>query len=71
MIGPAPVCLKCIHYNDDLTCKAFPNGIPDEVVFNGNDHAQPIEGDNGIQFEPVGRKTSKARTFDDVMKNKR
>ena len=51
MIGPAPVCLQCKHYNNDLTCKAFPNGILDEIIMDGNDHLEPIKGDNGIQFE--------------------
>jgi hypothetical protein len=51
MIGPAPICLQCKHYNNDLTCKAFPNGILDEIIMDGNDHLEPIKGDNGIQFE--------------------
>jgi hypothetical protein len=33
-------------------CKAFSDGIPDEILLMGNDHMEPIEGDNGIQFEP-------------------
>lgn len=32
-------------------CKAFPGGIPEEILMRENDHMQPIEGDNGIQFE--------------------
>ena len=34
-------------------CAAFPNGIPIEIAFGGNDHTSPYEGDNGIQYEPT------------------
>lgn len=35
------------------TCKAFPDGdgIPEEILMRKNDHLEPFEGDNGIQFE--------------------
>jgi hypothetical protein len=32
-------------------CKAFPQGIPDEIAFGNNLHLKPVEGDNGIQYE--------------------
>ena len=32
------------------TCKAFPNGIPDEIAYGDNEHTSPYEGDNGIQY---------------------
>lgn len=50
-IGASPVCRQCIHYHGNLTCKAFPEGIPDVVIMDGNDHTKPIEGDHGILFE--------------------
>jgi len=31
-------------------CRAFPNGIPDDIAYGDNLHLKPIEGDNGIQF---------------------
>jgi hypothetical protein len=34
-----------------LKCKAFPEGIPDEILINGNKHNKPFKGDKGIQFE--------------------
>lgn len=33
-------------------CKAFPGHIPDEVLMNQVDHRKPIDGDDGVQFEP-------------------
>jgi len=39
--------------SDVLCCKAFPSGIPDEVLQGENDHREPYPGDNGIRFEPI------------------
>jgi hypothetical protein len=35
------------------TCKAFPDGIPEEIWIGKNDHKNSYPGDNGIQFEPI------------------
>jgi len=52
-----PICQKCKHFNrkeyGKFKCKAFPNGIPDEIVFSEFDHTKPHPSDNGIQFEPL------------------
>ena len=40
--------------NDEGTipvCKAFPKGIPKDVVWGDNPHIKPIRGDNGIQYK--------------------
>jgi hypothetical protein len=34
------------------TCDAFPDGIPDDVLFGDRPHTKPIAGDNGLQYEP-------------------
>lgn len=56
MIGPPPVCVRCVHYRGGseagLTCAAFPEGIPQSVIIEGNDHREPIVGDHGIRFAP-------------------
>ena len=57
MIGAAPVCLGCKHFHreakEGLTCDAFPEGIPDSILQGDSDHREPVEGDHGIQFEPL------------------
>lgn len=50
----APICLDCKHYhNGDLgfSCKAYPEGIPKEIMTGEIDHKKPYKNDNGIQFE--------------------
>lgn len=54
----APICMECQHYNrtnfEGLTCAAFPEGIPDEIIIEGNNHSEPLaDQDNEIVFEQV------------------
>ena len=44
-------CANCKHYKSKLTCEAFPDGIPSDVVTTNRLHDKPIDGDDGIQFE--------------------
>lgn len=51
-------CLECqfllkVVDRKGLRCKAFPSGIPDEILQNDHDHLEPYLGDNGIQFQPI------------------
>ncbi len=51
-------CLDCKNYkgkdaDDKHFCKAFPEGIPEEIFWNKTEHNESIEGDNGITFEPL------------------
>ena len=53
------ICMNCTHnllFKSGLLklhCKAFPDGIPDEILFGKNDHIEPVIGDNGIQFDLI------------------
>ena len=45
-------CEDCKHFNDDMdTCKAFPDGIPMDLLTGEVRHTEPREGDHEIQFE--------------------
>jgi hypothetical protein len=66
-------CDVCAHYrgiavfkdlNDPTVegdhrnfCDAFPNGIPDEIIYGDIDHKSPYTGDHGIVFEKSKHKT--------------
>jgi hypothetical protein len=49
------ICFKCIHLNPDGGgCRAFPQGIPDEILSGENLHKKPLpEQKNKIVFEPI------------------
>ena len=42
--GPMPV---------ELSCDAFPDGVPDAIFDNEVDHRGPVEGDRGLRFVPI------------------
>lgn len=48
------ICFKCKHWSDfSLGCKAFPEGIPDEITLT-NKHDEPLEGQkNDLVFTPA------------------
>ena len=51
----APMCVSCRHYDrsneDELTCSAYPDGIPEAILDSEVDHRQPYRGDHGITFD--------------------
>ena len=51
-----PICWHCKHYRKDVTCAAFPKGIPAEILESEANHRHPYRGDHGIRFEPLPEK---------------
>lgn len=47
-----PMCLSCKHVNQDMTCSAFPEGIPSEIVLGKHDHREPLEDPDELLYEP-------------------
>ena len=56
--GPSQ-CARCARLHartvrtPPITCQAFPDGIPHEVVFDEVDHVKPSPGDHGLQWTPA------------------
>lgn len=62
---PPPNCYlrRCKHYQgvkylgeneadgEVPSCKAFPDGIPEEIAYGPNKHLEPVPGDKGVVFE--------------------
>lgn len=45
-------CFRCKHLNDDeVSCKAFKNVIPREIIVGDVPHNKPYKGDSGVIFE--------------------
>jgi hypothetical protein len=57
MIYPKPQCEDCKHLFNDKPgyfCKAFPDGIPDEITEGEVSHTDPLPNQkNDIVFEPI------------------
>ena len=40
-------------FPDNMSCEAFPDGIPEELFDGKVSHHTPYPGDHGIQFESI------------------
>lgn len=46
-------CARCVRRHDDgVTCDAFPEAIPEQILDGELDHKKPFPGDHGLQFKP-------------------
>lgn len=55
-------CMECKNFIEkkdggEFCCKAFPDGIPEDVFWNKIDHKNNIDGDKGYKFESLYEKT--------------
>jgi hypothetical protein len=55
-VSPCQYCKNLIEMGGldykGWTCKAFPQGIDPKIVKGEKRHDEPIEGDQGLQYEP-------------------
>lgn len=47
------ICHRCLHRRGVLTCDAFTDGIPFEILTGEVDHTVPYPGDGGIVFKAM------------------
>lgn len=59
-----PMCTFCRHRpvrtDKPLTCHAFPDGIPREILELQLDHRLPLLDDHGVLFEPIDAEAAQA-----------
>ena len=49
--GPRSICWDCIYAMEGLvSCAAFPDGIPEEIITLEHDHRKPYTDDGGVTF---------------------
>jgi hypothetical protein len=46
-------CATCKNWTEALRCKAFPDGIPEQIKSGDHDHRKPYRGDNEIRYEEI------------------
>ncbi len=48
------LCSSCLHKHlDAATCDAFLSGIPERFLDGDDKHTKSMDGDHGIQYEPI------------------
>ena len=48
-----PQCDTCKHYDGNLSCAAYPKGIPCMILTNELMHDASVMGDHGLQYEKM------------------
>ena len=44
-------CAVCKHIIEALRCRAFPEGVPEDILNGKFDHTQPHRGDHGLRYK--------------------
>jgi hypothetical protein len=57
------LCASCRFIKKDGTCAAFPDGIPDDILFWGGDHRGIVDGQVGTTTHIL--KDGKEQDFED------
>lgn len=47
----AGICHSCKHKRSGGKCRAYPDGIPVQILVGNAIHTVPLPGDHGIQYE--------------------
>jgi len=58
------LCMGCSHLRPGNCCRAYPDGIPEEISAGHWDHRKPCPGDHGIQYRYFGDDYPKEREPD-------
>lgn len=53
MGSQCPTCINLYEHTKKLSCRAFPKGIPIEILTGEFDHSKPHEGDHGITYVKI------------------
>jgi len=53
-----PQCYRCKNLDPNtgqatITCRAFPKGVPWQILEGRVGHSKPVEGDHGVRFEQL------------------
>jgi hypothetical protein len=47
------ICQSCKHRRSGGKCRAYPDGIPVDILVGNVFHTVPLPGDHGIQYEAI------------------
>lgn len=67
------ICFGCDIYrrirsgHPRAYCAAFPDGIPDDILFEGYDHRKPHTGDGGVLFHLDPRKEKQLAVYEKLI----
>lgn len=65
-----PICYNCKHRTPKESgpyfCKAFPGGIPYDIINNVADHRFPFPNDRGVRFDPIDPSEPMPAGFDPI-----